>query len=309
MKALVLHPPGGPEDLTYAEVRSPLPATGDVLVCVHAAGFTPGELSWPSNWVDRSGHKRAPSIPAREFAGEVVALGYGSAGFRVGDRVFGLADSYRDGAAAELVAVETRSITLIPPDLSFLQAAALPQAGLAAWQALFAIGQALPGTNVLVLGASGAVGTMAIQLAQHSGLWVTAGGSGDGASFACALGARDYLDLDKALPQGAGQFELILDTIGHKAVVRVLPLLAPSGTVVSVVEPPPDDIDGEGHFFVLEADRAHLELIADRAQVGHLRAPIGAVYPLSDGRQAFIDKAHRKVRGKGLLVPADKSLS
>lgn len=307
MKAIALEPPGGLENIILADVEPPLLTTGDVLVRVHVAGTTPGELTWPSNWVDRCGHERSPSIPAREFAGEVAALGYGSVGFRVGDRVFGLADSYRNGAAAELVTVEIRSVAAIPERLDFRQAAALPQAGLAAWQGLFEVGQARPGCSVLVLGAGGAVGSMAVQLASQAGLEVTAAGRSGGSSAAAArsLGAQNYVDLRKALPRRFGSFDLIFDTVGGRTFHSTLPALAPAGRVVSVVAPPPSRLDGNGAYFAVQADRAHLELIADRANGGHLRAPIGAVYPLEDGRRAFADKASGMVRGKLLISPMD----
>ena len=307
MKALIAHAPGGPEHLVYTEAAAPPVLTaGDVIVRVHAAGITRHELNWSSNWVDQSGHSRTAFIPAREFAGEVVALGFGSYGFEVGDRVFGVADRYRDGAAAEFIAVETRSIALIPPGLSFVFAAALPLAGLAAWQALFAVGQASPGDEVLVLGVSGSVGTLAVQLANHGGLRVVAARLMSDASPAMALGVHDYLDLGPPSLPEALRFKLIVDTIGPQATRCALPLLAPSGTVVSVVEQPPRQLGNRGRFFLVETDRAHLELLADRAQSGHLRPPHLTLYPLSNGQRAFIDKGERRVHGKVLLLPDDE---
>src|ERR687898_2370565 len=114
---------------------------GDAVVEVHASGFTPGELTWPSTWADRLGRDRTPSIPGHELAGVVSALGYGTTGLSVGQRVFGLADWTRDGTLAEYVAVEARNLAPLPASIDHVNGAALPMAGLTAWQALFVHGR------------------------------------------------------------------------------------------------------------------------------------------------------------------------
>src|SRR5712672_751608 len=110
MWALRLHERGGPEQLTYEQAPRPYVGIGDVLVRVHAASFTPTELGWPSTWVDHAGRDRRPVIPAHEVSGVVTALGFGTTGFREGDEVYGLLDWYRDGAAADYVAVDVRNL-------------------------------------------------------------------------------------------------------------------------------------------------------------------------------------------------------
>src|SRR5919108_5162273 len=137
MRALRLHRRGGPARLRYEETAVPLPALGDVLLEVHAASFTPTELDWPSTWVDRAGNARPTPIPAHEVSGTVIALGFGTTGFAVGDEVYGLTDWYRDGAAAGYVAVEARNLAPRPRSLDHVDSAAVPLAGLTAWQALF----------------------------------------------------------------------------------------------------------------------------------------------------------------------------
>src|ERR1700743_40190 len=128
---------GGPEKLVLEEAPAPVPGTGDVLVEVTAAGYTPGELEWPSTWVDRSGHDRLPVIPCYEVSGVVAELGWGASGFKVGDKVFGLIDWYRDGAAANFVAAEARNLALAPESIDEATSAALPMTGLTAMQGLF----------------------------------------------------------------------------------------------------------------------------------------------------------------------------
>src|SRR5918995_4351650 len=139
MKAVRIREPKGfegIEGLVYEDAPDPQPAIGDALVQVRAASFTPTELMWPLE-TDRAGHDRAPLIPAHEGSGIVVALGYGAAGVSVGDEVYGLIDGYRDGWTAEYVAIEARSLAPKPKTLDHVHAAALPQAGLTSWQALF----------------------------------------------------------------------------------------------------------------------------------------------------------------------------
>jgi NADPH:quinone reductase-like Zn-dependent oxidoreductase len=117
MRALRTHVRGGPEHLVEEEAPIPTPGTGDALVRVHAASFTPTEFDWSSTWVDRAGHDRRPVIPGHEVSGVVTALGFGATGVAVGDAVYGLTDWYRDGAAAEYVAVEARNLARKPGSL------------------------------------------------------------------------------------------------------------------------------------------------------------------------------------------------
>src|SRR6266540_7495626 len=178
MRALRIHERGGPEGLSYEEAPMPEPGTGDVLVRVRAASFTPTELTWTSTWVDRLGHDRRPVIPGHEVSGVVVGLGFGTTGFAVGDAVYGLTDWYRDGAAAEYVVVEARNLAPKPATLSHAQAAAVPMTGLTAWQALFVHGGVTSGQWVLVHGSGGGVGTFAVQLAHAAGGHVVGTGRG-----------------------------------------------------------------------------------------------------------------------------------
>ncbi|WP_165615385.1 alcohol dehydrogenase catalytic domain-containing protein, partial [Mycobacteroides chelonae] len=143
-----------------------------VIVRVHAAGFTPGELDWPGTWADRSGRDRAPSIPGHEVSGVIAELGYGTTGLTVGQRVFGITDWARNGTLAEYVAVEARNLAPLAADVDHAVAAALPISGLTAWQALFVHAQITAGQRVLIHGAAGAVGSVAVQLAHEAGAYV-----------------------------------------------------------------------------------------------------------------------------------------
>jgi hypothetical protein len=155
--------------LSLTEMPYPRAAQNDVIVRVHAAGFTRGELDWPGTWTDRAGHDRAPSVPGHELSGVVAELGYGTTGLTVGQRVFGLTAWTRNGSLAEYAAVEARNLAPLPPDVDHTVAAALPISGLTAWQGLFDHGRLTTGQTVLIHGAAGGVGSIAVQLAREAG--------------------------------------------------------------------------------------------------------------------------------------------
>src|SRR3954452_13476301 len=120
MKAIiVMNQTAGAAGMKLADQPEPQAAINDVLVRVHASGFTSGELTWPSTWTDRLERDRTPSIPGQELAGVVTAPGYGQRGASVGQRVFGMTDSYRGGVLAEYVAIEGRNLAPLPGDVDF----------------------------------------------------------------------------------------------------------------------------------------------------------------------------------------------
>src|SRR5437588_10692537 len=137
MKAMgVRDQAGGRAGVKLAERPEPQAAINDVVVQIHASGFTGGGLPWPSTWTDRVGRDRTPSIPGHELAGVVIALGYGTTGLSIGQRVFGLTDWYRDGTLGEYVAAEARNLTPLSGDVDFTVGAALVMPGLTRWKGL-----------------------------------------------------------------------------------------------------------------------------------------------------------------------------
>ena len=188
MKAIRLHEPTGIDGLVFEEVPDARPMLGDVLVKVAACGITHNELDWPL-WTCRAGHPRSSIIPGHEVSGVVVGLGYGTAGFAVGDEVYGLTDQFRDGAAAEYVAIEARNVARRPQTVDHVHAAAVPRAGLTAWQALFDHGKLAKGQTVVIHGAGGAVGSTAVQLARWAGAEVIGTGRSRARALATELGA------------------------------------------------------------------------------------------------------------------------
>src|ERR1051326_5858096 len=173
MKAIVVtDQAAGLAGMKLTERPEPPAAINDVIVQIHASGFVPTEMEWPWTWTDRRDRDRTPSIPGHELAGVVTALGWGTTGLSVGQRVFGLADWYRDGTLAEYVAIEARNLAPLPGDVDFTVGASLPISGLTAWQGLFQLGHLQAGQSVLAHGAAGAVGTMVTQLAREFGAYV-----------------------------------------------------------------------------------------------------------------------------------------
>lgn len=302
MKAVRIHERGGSEGLVLEDAPDPRPATGDVVVRVRAAGFVPDELDWPGTWVDRAGRDRTPSIPAHDVAGVVAEVAYGTAGFAVGDRVFGLTDWHRDGAAAEYVAVEARDLARMPDSLGFTEAAALPLAGLTCWQALFVHGGLEPGRTVVVHGGGGGTGSLAVRLARDAGAHVIATGRGGAAEVATAMGAHAFVDLeDQRFEDAVEPVDLIFDTIGGDLLARSASRVRPGGALVSITAPPPvEPAGGRAVYFIVEPDRGQLAEIAERAGAGRLRAHVGAVRPLAETREAFEAK-HAGVPGKVVI--------
>ena len=263
------------------------PAINDVIVEVHAAGFVNTELGWPSTWADRLGRDRTPTIPGHELAGVVTALGYGTTGLSVGQRVFGLADWYRDGSLAEYMAIEARNLAPLPDEVDFVAGASLPISGLTAWQGLFVHGGLRAGQRVIAHGAAGAVGSMVVQLAHELGAHVIGTGRAADRQKAIDYGAREYVDLDNEGLEDIGEVDLVFDVIGGDIGTRSAALVRAGGTYVSIVGSEARPADGTAIDFVVEADRAQLNEIAERVRDGRLRTNIGTVASLDDAVAAF----------------------
>jgi NADPH:quinone reductase-like Zn-dependent oxidoreductase len=274
--------------MALAERPEPQPAVNDVIVAVHASGFTPGELEWPSTWTDRLGRDRTPSVPGHELAGVVHSLGYGTTGLSVGQRVFGLTDWTRDGTLAEYTAVEARDLAPLPGDVDFTVGASLPVSGLTAWQGLFEHGRVRPGQSVLVHGAAGGVGSMATQLAREAGAYVIGTGRAADREAALDLGAKEFLDLGSDALEDAGPVDLVFDVFGGDIGKRSAALVRPGGTLVTIAGPPEArPADGLAIDFVVVSDRGQLAEIARRVADGRLRPHIGRVASLDDAVAAL----------------------
>ena len=273
---------------------------GDVIVEVHASGFTGNELEWPSTWVDRRGLDRTPVIPGHEVAGVVTALSYGTAGVSVGQRVFGITDWTRDGTLAEYAVVEARNLAPLPGDVDFTVGAGVAMTGLTAWQGVFDHGRLRAGQSILVHGAAGAVGSMATQLAREAGAYVIGTGRASGRQTALDFGAHEFVDLDNDSLEDIGDVDLVFDMIGGNIQKRSAALVRAGGTLVTVTGPPETPpADGLAVDFVVVSDRAQLGEIVQRVRDGRLRTNIGTVSTLDDAVAAFNPTEH--VKGKTII--------
>jgi len=301
MKAIVVRDKAaGAAGMMLAELPEPEPAINDVLVQVRASGFVPTELEWPSTWTDRLDRDRTPSIPGHELAGVVTALGYGTAGLSVGQRVFGLTDWYRDGTLAEYVAVEARNLAPLPGDVDFSVGASLPISGLTALQGLLEHGRLQAGQSVLAHGAAGAVGSMVLQLAREFGAYVIGTGRAADRQIALDFGAQEFVDLDNDELEDVGRVDLVFDVIGGEIQKRSAGLVRVGGTLVTIVGPPEArPADGQAIDFVVESDRAQLIEIVRRVRDGRLRTNIGKV-ATHDDAVAALNSPERRV-GKTII--------
>jgi NADPH:quinone reductase-like Zn-dependent oxidoreductase len=289
MKAIVVtDEAAGTAGMKLVERPEPEPASNDVVVEVHASGFTPGELAWSTSFTDRLGRDRTPSIPGHELAGVVSALGYGTRGLSVGQRVFGLADWTRDGTLAEYTAVEARNLAPLPGDVDFTVGASLPISGLTAWQGLFEHGRLRAGQSVLVHGAAGGVGGMVTQLAREAGAHIIGTGRAADRQAALDFGAQEFIDLEHDSLEEASGVDLVFDVIGGDIAKRSAALVRAGGTLVTITGPPEArPAEGVAIDFVVEADRAQLGEIVQRVRDGRLRTTIGTVATLDDAVAAF----------------------
>jgi NADPH:quinone reductase-like Zn-dependent oxidoreductase len=296
MKAIVVTDHAeGTAGMKLVKRPEPQAAINDVIVQIHASGFVPTELEWPSTWTDRLSRDRTPSIPGHELAGVVTALGYGTTGLSVGQRVFGLADWYRDGTLTEYVAIEARNLAPLPGDVDFTVGASLPISGLTAWQGLFRHGRLQAGQSVLAHGAAGAVGSMVTQLASQAGAYVIGTGRAADRQKALDFGAKEFVDLDKDSLEYIGNVDLVFDVIGGDIGKRSARLVRAGGRIVSVVGPVEAwPVNGVAIDFVVEPNRAQLSEIVERVRDGRLRTNIGNVSTLYEAVAVFNSTERRK---------------
>jgi NADPH:quinone reductase-like Zn-dependent oxidoreductase len=301
MKAVVVtDQAAGTAGMALAERPEPPAAINDVIVEIHASGFVPTEVAWPSTWTDRANRDRTPSILGHELAGVVAALGYGTTGLSVGQRVFGLSDWHRDGTLAEYVAIEARNLAPLPGDVDFTVGASLPISGLTAWQGLFQHGHLHVGQSILAHGAGGAVGSMVTQLAREFGAYVIGTGRAADRQKALDFGAQEFVDLDHDTLEDVGDVDLVFDVIGGEIQKRSAGLIRAGGTLVTVTGPTEArPADGLAVDFVVESDRAQLGEIVQRVRDGRLRTNIGNVATLDHAVAALHPTERRK--GKTII--------
>jgi NADPH:quinone reductase-like Zn-dependent oxidoreductase len=302
MRAIRLHAPGDPARLVVDQLQTPRPGAGEALVRVHAAAITRDELDWPAD--------RLPAIPSYEFSGVVVGVGPEVGGVTVGAPVFALSGFDRDGAAADYTVVAAALLAPKPRTIGHVESAAVPLAGLSAWQGLFDHGQLSAGQRVLVHGAAGGVGGFAVQLARWCGAQVVATASSGNVQTAQRLGADQVVDHTRTRFEDAVDWvDLVFDTVGGDRLVRSPAVLRPGGRLVSVAaEPRQEPAAARGitaTYFVVEPNREQLVELAKLVDSGGLRPLVGEVFPLAEARTAFERSLGDHRPGKIVLRVAD----
>jgi NADPH:quinone reductase-like Zn-dependent oxidoreductase len=295
MRAVRLRPPGGIDALTVDEIEVPQPGPGEALVRVHAAAITRDEIEWPTD--------RLPTTLSYELSGVVEDVAGNVGDIAIGDDVFALTPFDRDGVAAEHAVVPAAFLAPKPVGLSHVESAALPLAGLTAWQGLFVHGELQPGERVLILGAAGGVGHLATQLAAWRGAHVIGTASSGATQLARGFGAEQVLDPTAPFVGSIEPVDLVFDTVGGDALARSADVLREGGRLVAVAEEPPPEIAQRVNatYFVVEPDHEQLVELARLANDRILRPAIDSVFPLEDARAAFDRVMSSGKRGKVVI--------
>jgi NADPH:quinone reductase-like Zn-dependent oxidoreductase len=306
MKAVCMYGYGGPEVLVLEDAPRPHPDAGEVLVRVHAAGIN------PVDWKIREGHLREmlhhtlPLVPGWDVSGVVEDLGPGLTRLKVGDEVFSRPDISRDGAYAEFIVIREAEAALKPVSIDHIHAAALPLAGLTAWQSLFDAGGLSAGQRVLIHGAAGGVGCVAVQLARWKGAHVIGTSSARNHEFLRGLGVDQAVDYTAVrFEEAVKPVDLVLDTIGGDVQERSWKVIKPGGILVSIANPPSAELAkaaGVRQAFVFTQPNAgQLAQIAGLADTGKLKAIVETVLTLADAAKGQELSRRGHTRGKIVL--------
>jgi NADPH:quinone reductase-like Zn-dependent oxidoreductase len=306
MKAICLHARGGPEQLIYEDAPKPSLKNGDALVRVHSCAITRTELTWDATYTTRNGAGRLPTIPGHEISGVVEAVGPNAVDAKVGDEVYALTDFWRDGAAAEYVAVNAADLAPKPLRLNHTQAAAVPLAALTAWQALFDHAGLIAGQEILIHGATGGVGSFAVQLAHWRGAFIVGTTGPDSAGLARELGVEKVIDYTASRFEDAVRdADVVLDTVGGETLERSWGVLRRGGVLVTVAGSATAETAERhgvrGVDFIVKPSRAELQEITRLIEAGKLRPIIGATFPLEKAKEAFEHGASGHTHGKIVL--------
>ena len=307
MKAVSIYSYGGPEVLSYQDVPCPHPADGEVLVRVHAAGIN------PVDWKIREGHLKQvlnytfPFILGWDVSGVVEAVGRaGVVRLKVGDEVFSRPDILRDGAYAEYIVIKESEVALKPKSIDHIHAAAIPLAGLAAWQSLFTAGGLGSGQKILIHAAAGGVGAFAVQLAKSAGAHVIGTASAKNHDFVRKLGADQVIDhATQRFENEVLELDMVFDTIGGETQERSWKTLKRGGILVSIVEKPSQEkaeaLGVRQAFVWVQPNADQLAELAKLVDAEKLKAIVETILPLSDATrgQELSERGH--TRGKIVL--------
>ncbi len=309
MKAVRFHEYGSSEVLKYEDVPRPEPQPGEVLIHVRAASVNPFDLALREGWLANMIPLQLPAIAGVDVAGSIMATGKGVIGFSIGQEVFGFLNRY-SGAYAEYAVAAIEMIAPHPQTLDSVQAASVPLATTAAWQALFEVGGVQAGQTVLIHGGSGGVGTFAVQLAKLKGAQVLATAASQNVAYVKQLGADEVIDYTTTpFETVAHAVDMVLDLIGGETQQRSWGVLKAGGILVSLLAPPsPEDAAKYGvrvGFLGAQPTTGLLKELATLLDSGQIKSHVGKVLPLEQARQAQELKQSGHTQGKIVLKIAD----
>jgi NADPH:quinone reductase-like Zn-dependent oxidoreductase len=298
MRAVVMRETGDPDVLRLEDVERPEPGDGEVLIRVHAASVN------PIDWKYRRGlsPKQLPAVLGNDVSGTVELSR--ADGFAAGDEVFGFAAS---GGYAEFASAPAPLIANKPAGLSHEQAAALPVAGLTAWQALFDRGGLARGQTGLIAGAAGGVGHLAVQFARHAGARVIGTGSSRNRDYVLDLGADDYVDYTQQdVATVVSDADVVFDTVGGETTQTLVPTLRAGGIIVTIAGAPPEQTAAErgarAELLIMSPDSEQLARVAELVAAGEVHVEIAHTLPLAEVAQAHALSESGHTRGKIILT-------
>lgn len=305
MKAIRIHEFGGPDVLRYEDIPESQPGPSEVRVRVIAAGVN------PIDWKIRSGYMELhlPMTVGSDIAGVVDAVGQEVESFQPEDEVFGKA-STGQGGYAEYTVVNSTQIAQKPKSIGFIESAAIPTAGLAAWQSLFDIAGLENGQTVLIHGAAGGVGSFAVQFAKWKGAYVIGTASSKNAEFLKSIGCDEVIDYrNQRFEDIVGNLDVVLDTIGGDTLERSWDVLKPGGflvtTVASIPEETPQKYGVRAERLMTKADGRELAQIAAIIDEQKIKPIVTTVIPLADAQKAHEMSESGHTRGKIVLRVAE----
>lgn len=303
MKAVRIHEYGNSDVLTYEDSPRPVPGEGEMLIRVHATSVNPFDIAVRAGYLTNYFNHTLPLILGTDVSGVVEELGPGSDTFSPGDEVYMRVGVYRDGSYAEFALAATAEVAAKPQSLDHVHAAALPHVTLAAWQALFEMANLSEGQSVLIHGAAGGVGHIAVQLAKWRGAKVIGTAS-------INYDLLENLGVDQAINYSKTDFEdvvkdvdVVLDTIGGDTQKRSWSLLKRGGMLVSMIEEPSAEIaeeHGVRHGMVVSPPpiAETLSKVAQMVEAGDIKPVVSNVLPLQDAQKGHQIVETKHARGK-----------
>lgn len=311
MKAVVIEKYGGADVLEIRDIPMPVVEEHDLLIEVYASSVNPVDWKIREGYLKERIQYKFPLVLGWDVAGVVKETGPQTGLFRPGDRVFSRTDIARNGTYAEYVAVDEGLVALMPDNISFREAAAVPLACQTAWQALVEIAQVKQGDKVLIHAASGGVGSFAVQIAKYKGAHVAATCGTTNTRLVKSLGADEVIDYSVTdFSKELHDFDIVLDTMGGETYRKSFKMVKKGGTVISLIERPDEALARESgakaEYMFLQPERKRLVQIAALLSEGRIKPVLGIVLPLEEVRKAHTISQSHHAKGKIVLTVKEK---